>query len=191
MLGVCYYPEHWPSTWWADDARRMRALGLTHVRIGEFAWSRIEPEPGRFEWDWLDRAIAILAKAGLRIILGTPTATPPKWLVDRHADILPYDFNGRPRHFGSRRHYSFSSPVWLGETRRIVEAVAGRYGRHEAVVGWQTDNEYGCHDTVLSYGPHARPCRLPRVASPPLSDAGCPERGLGQRVLVDGDRLLR
>ena len=154
MLGVCYYPEHWPSTWWADDARRMRALGLTHVRIGEFAWSRIEPEPGRFEWDWLDRAIAILAKAGLRIILGTPTATPPKWLVDRHADILPYDFNGRPRHFGSRRHYSFSSPVWLGETRRIVEAVAGRYGRHEAVVGWQTDNEYGCHDTVLSYGPH-------------------------------------
>jgi beta-galactosidase len=154
MLGVCYYPEHWPATWWADDARRMRALGITYVRIGEFAWSRIEPEPGRFEWDWLDRAIAVLGKAGLRVVLGTPTATPPKWLVDRHADILPYDFNGRPRNFGSRRHYSFSSPVWWEESRRIVAAIAGRYGEHEAVAGWQTDNEYGCHDTVLSYGAH-------------------------------------
>ena len=70
MLGVCYYPEHWPVTLWADDARRMRALGITYVRIGEFAWSRIEPEPGRFDWDWLDRAIAVLGKAGLRVVLG-------------------------------------------------------------------------------------------------------------------------
>jgi beta-galactosidase len=154
MLGVCYYPEHWPATWWADDARRMRALGISYVRIGEFAWSRIEPEAGRFEWDGLDRAIAVLARAGLRVVLGTPTATPPKWLIDRHPDILPYDFYGRPRNFGSRRHYSFSSPVWWEESRRIVTALAARYGEHEAIAGWQTDNEYGCHDTVLSYGPH-------------------------------------
>jgi beta-galactosidase len=141
---VCYYPEHCPTTWWADDARRMRALGITYVRIGEFAWSRIEPEPGRFEWDWLDRAIAVLGKTGLRVVLGTPTATPPKWLIDRHPDILPYDFNGRPRNFGSRRHYSFSSPVWWEETRRIVTAIAARYGDNDFVAGWQTDNEYGC-----------------------------------------------
>ena len=89
MLGVCYYPEHWPEGWWADDARRMRALGLSYVRIGEFAWSRIEPESGRFDWEWLDRAIEILGKAGLRVVLCTPTATPPKWLIDRNPDILP------------------------------------------------------------------------------------------------------
>jgi beta-galactosidase len=154
MLGVCYYPEHWPETWWADDARRMRALGLTYVRIAEFAWSRIEPESGRLEWGWLDRAIETLGKAGLRVVLGTPTATPPKWLIDRHPDILPFDFERRQRGFGSRRHYSFSSPVWWQESRRIVTGMAERYGDNDFVAGWQTDNEYGCHDTVLSYGPH-------------------------------------
>jgi beta-galactosidase len=123
MLGVCYYPEHWPEDWWAEDARRMRALGLAYVRIGEFAWSRIEPEAGRFEWAWLDRAIETLGKAGLRIVLGTPTATPPKWLIDQNPDILPVDFYGDKRSFGSRRHYSFSSPAYFSESARIVEAV--------------------------------------------------------------------
>jgi beta-galactosidase len=150
-LGVCYYPEQWPEDWWEDDARRMRALGLSRVRIGEFAWSRIEPEPGRFEWGWLDRAIETLASEGLGIILGTPTATPPKWLVDRMPDMLAIDANGRPRRFGSRRHYCFSHAGYRSEAARIVTALADRYGEHPAVVAWQTDNEYGCHDTTLSY----------------------------------------
>jgi beta-galactosidase len=155
MLGVCYYPEHWPENLWADDARRMAELGLKYVRIGEFAWSVIEPDPGRFDWGWLDRAVATLGGAGLKIVMGTPTATPPKWLVDRFPDVLPVDSRGRPRRFGSRRHYCFSSETFRAESRRITEAVGGRYGQHPAVVGWQTDNEYGCHDTVRSYSPDA------------------------------------
>lgn len=153
MLGVCYYPEHWPRERWAEDARRMHALGLTYVRMGEFAWSAIEPDPGCFSWDWLDEAIETLGKAGLKVVLGTPTATPPKWLVDQHPDILAYDLQGRPRKFGSRRHYSFSSRVYLEEARRIVTLLAQRYGQNPHLAGWQTDNEYGCHDTTRSYGP--------------------------------------
>jgi beta-galactosidase len=155
MLGVCYYPEQWAETLWQDDARRMAGLGLSFVRIGEFAWSVIEPDPGRFEWGWLDRAFETLGAAGLKVVLGTPTATPPKWLIDRHPEILAHDRHGRPRRFGSRRHYCFSSPVYREETRRIVEAVARRYGAHPALAGWQTDNEYGCHDTVRSWSPAA------------------------------------
>lgn len=155
MLGVCYYPEQWAEELWQDDARRMAGLGLRFVRIGEFAWSVIEPDPGRFEWGWLDRAMDTLGKAGLKVVLGTPTATPPKWLIDRHPDILAHDRHGRPRRFGSRRHYCFSSPRYREESRRIVEAVARRYGEHPALAGWQTDNEYGCHDTVRSYSPAA------------------------------------
>ncbi|MEI6573548.1 MAG: beta-galactosidase [Alphaproteobacteria bacterium] len=151
-LGVCYYPEHWPEAWWRDDARRMRELGITYVRIGEFAWSRIEPARDHFEWDWLDRAINVLGEAGLKIVLGTPTATPPKWLIDEFPDIVPTDAEGRPRGFGSRRHYSFSSYDYWRESARIVKKIAERYGEHPALVGWQTDNEYGCHDTILSYG---------------------------------------
>lgn len=154
-LGVCYYPEHWPEALWADDARRMAELGIAWVRIGEFAWSRIEPEPGRFDWDWLDRAVDTLAAAGLRIVMCTPTATPPKWLVDAHPGMLALDAEGRPRGFGSRRHYCFSSEAYRAESARITEAVAGRYGRHPAVGAWQTDNEYGCHDTTISYSPAA------------------------------------
>ena len=150
-LGVCYYPEHWPETVWREDARRMRDMGLSWVRIGEFAWSRIEPEPGRFDWGWLDRAIDILGEAGLAVILGTPTATPPKWLVDRDPGMLAIGADGMPRKFGSRRHYCFSSPSYRRECARIVTALAERYGAHLAVQAWQTDNEFGCHDTTLSY----------------------------------------
>jgi len=151
-LGVCYYPEHWPESWWPQDAQRMRDLGIAYVRIGEFAWSRIEPRRDDFRWEWLDRAFDVLGAAGLKIVLGTPTATPPKWLMDEYPDIAATDELGRPRGFGSRRHYSFSSPTYARESARIVEALARRYGRHAALAGWQTDNEYGCHDTVLSWG---------------------------------------
>ena len=150
-LGVCYYPEHWSRDLWRDDAKRMVDLGLEVVRIGEFSWANIEPSSGVFEWRWLDEAIDILGAAGLKVILGTPTATPPKWLVDAHPDILAVDREGRPRKFGSRRHYCFSSPEYFKQSKRIVRAMAERYGAHDAVEAWQTDNEYGCHDTVRSY----------------------------------------
>ena len=134
----------------------MRKTGLTRVRIGEFAWSRIEPEPGRFDWDWLDRAVETLHAAGLGIIMGTPTATPPKWLVDSMPDMIAIDREGKPRRFGSRRHYCFSHKGYRGEAARITCAVAERYGEHPGIVCWQTDNEYGCHDTVQSFSTAAR-----------------------------------
>ena len=77
-LGTCYYPEHWPEEMWEADARRMVDTGLTWVRIGEFAWSRLEPSPGDLKFDWLDRAIDVLGQSGLKVVLGTPTATPPR-----------------------------------------------------------------------------------------------------------------
>ncbi|SEN52393.1 beta-galactosidase [Palleronia pelagia] len=155
-LGTCYYPEHWPEETWDEDARRMVEAGLTWVRIGEFAWSRIEPQPGQFDWGWLDRAIETLGDAGLKVVLGTPTATPPAWVVDKHPDMFALDAQGRPRGFGSRRHYCFSHEGYLEECRRIVTEVANRYGRNPHIRAWQTDNEYGCHDTVVSYSDAAR-----------------------------------
>lgn len=155
-LGTCYYPEHWPEEIWEQDAARMVEAGLTWIRIGEFAWSRIEPTPGDLHWDWLDRAIEVLGKAGLKVVLGTPTATPPRWVVDKHPDMLAVDADGNPRKFGSRRHYCFSHAGYLDECRRIVGLVAERYGANPYVAAWQTDNEYGCHDTIISYSDAAR-----------------------------------
>ncbi|MEO6918813.1 MAG: beta-galactosidase [Collimonas sp.] len=155
-LGVCYYPEHWSEEIWASDAQRMKALGIKQVRIGEFAWSRIEPSPGKYQWAWLDRAIDVLGEAGLEVVMCTPTATPPKWLIDQYDDILPVDANCQPRQFGSRRHYDFSSPSYFNESQRIVTLLAERYGDHPAITAWQVDNEYGCHHTVVSYSTAAQ-----------------------------------
>ncbi|WP_370401124.1 beta-galactosidase [Sulfitobacter sp. JB4-11] len=155
-LGVCYYPEHWPEDIWADDAAAMVAAGLTWVRIGEFAWSRLEPKPGHFEFDWLDRAIATLADAGLKIILGTPSATPPRWMLDRFPDMLAHDATGQPRKFGSRRHYCHSHDGYRDAARDMAAILGKRYGRDPHIHAWQIDNEYGCHDTVRSYSPAAR-----------------------------------
>ena len=154
-LGVCYYPEHWPEAWWPEDAREMVQLGIRQVRIGEFCWSRVEPAPGKFDWGWLDRAVQVLADAGLQIVMCTPTATPPKWMVDLDPDMLAVGADGRPRRFGSRRHYDFSSNRYLAQAERITRAFAERYGTHPAVVAWQTDNEFGCHDSVVSHSEQA------------------------------------
>ncbi len=155
-LGVCYYPEHWPRSMWARDAERMVETGITWVRIGEFAWSRLEPTPGDMRFEWLDDAVDILGSAGLKVVLGTPTATPPRWMLTRHPDMLPIDPHGRPRGFGSRRHYCFSHAGYRTESVRIATLLAERYGRNETIAAWQTDNEYGCHDTTHSWSDAAR-----------------------------------
>lgn len=157
MLGICYYPEHWPESMWAQDAKEMKELGLRYVRIGEFAWSRIEPNEGKYTFDWLDRAIDTLTSAGLEVIMCTPTATPPKWLIDKYPSILPVDINtGTVRGFGSRRHYDFSSPDYIRESLKISEIIAERYGKHPNICGWQTDNEIACHDTTHSGSENAK-----------------------------------
>ena len=150
-LGVCYYPEHWPEEMWITDAENMIKNGISWVRIAEFAWSRIEPSSGVFDWNWLDKIVDILGSNGLKIVMCTPTATPPKWLVDQMPDMVAIDENGQARKFGSRRHYSFSHIGYQKESQRITKAVAERYGQNNFVKAWQTDNEFGCHETTYSW----------------------------------------
>lgn len=154
-LGVCYYPEQWTAAILDDDVKRMKDSGIEYIRIGEFMWSHIQPQENTYNWVTLDNTFAVAAHYNLSIVLGTPTATPPKWLVDslklQGGDILPYNNVEQPRRFGSRRHYSFSSVAYQDATMKIVRALAVRYGQHPALAGWQVDNEYGCHDTVRTY----------------------------------------
>ena len=141
-LGAAYYPEHWPETRWPEDIRLMREAGLTVVRMAEFAWSSLEPAEAEFHFGWLDRAIAALAEDGIVSVLGTPTAAPPAWLVEQHPDLLAVDETGRRAQFGNRCHYCVNSPEFHTAVRRIVAAMAERWGAHPHVIGWQLDNEY-------------------------------------------------
>jgi beta-galactosidase len=142
-LGVAYYPEQWPRDRWRTDARMMAEAGLTLARVGEFAWSALEPEPGRFELDWLDEAIGILDDAGIEVVVGTPTATPPAWLIESHPEVQPVDIDGHRHRFGNRRHYCPNQPAYHEATERVVDAQARRFGRDRRVIGWQIDNEFG------------------------------------------------
>ena len=140
-FGVDYYPEHWDRARWAADARLMKEAGFNVVRMGEFAWAALEPEEGKWDFDWLDNAVGLLAGQGMDTVLGTPTAAPPKWMMDRYPDIYPRDMYGRVKGFGNRRHCCFNSPSFREQSRRVVTAMAGHYRDNPHVIGWQIDNE--------------------------------------------------
>lgn len=142
-LGVCYYPEHWDAARWGQDAKLLRGAGLTIVRMAEFAWSRLEPREGAYEFGWLDKAIETFEQEGFQVVLGTPTAAPPAWLSREHPDTLPVEPGGHVKEFGGRRHYCPNSATYRDYTRKVVHAMAARYGQDGRVIGWQIDNEFG------------------------------------------------
>ena len=151
-LGVCDYPEHVPASEWKNHAEQQKALGLQYVRLAEFSWAKIEPSDGIYDWQWLDDAIATYVAQGLKIVMCTPTATPPAWLIQKYPEILAVDAQGQTMKFGSRRHYDHASDIYRQECKRITTLMAQRYGQHADVIGWQTDNELGHEGTAVSYG---------------------------------------
>ncbi|MDX9897306.1 MAG: beta-galactosidase [Spirochaetia bacterium] len=140
-FGVDWYPEQWSEQRWQEDARRIAGYGFDCVRIMEFAWSILEPEPGRFDFSLFDRAIAVLAAAGLDVILGTPTATPPQWLRDE--PVFRVSANGARHEYGTRRNVCYNAPAYMKAARRVVNAVADHYGSDDRIIGFQVDNEIG------------------------------------------------
>lgn len=142
-FGVDYYPEHWDRTRWETDAKLMQEMGIQVVRMAEFSWHKLEPEEGRYDFTWLDDAISLLADYGIKTILGTPSAAPPAWMIQKHPDILPIDREGRVRGFGGRHHDCQSNPAYRSYIRKMVTNLAKQYGENENVIGWQVDNELG------------------------------------------------
>jgi beta-galactosidase len=155
-FGVDYYPEQWPETRWAVDADMMRQAGFNVVRLAEFAWSRLEPREGEFNFAWLDRAIEVLCAREMEVVLGSPTAAPPAWVMRKQPDAYRVLDDGRRVTFGHRRHYCPNHPGFREQTRAIVTAMADHYRGNPAVIGWQIDNEFGdpcyCPNCARAFG---------------------------------------
>ena len=105
VVGTAYYPEHWPRERWETDAGLMEELGIQAVRMGEFGWSVMEPAPGKYDFSLYEEAMEVLGKHGIKTVLCTPTATPPRWVCERLPDLYRVDRDGHVLGFGSRRHY--------------------------------------------------------------------------------------
>ncbi|MFE4644541.1 beta-galactosidase, partial [Streptomyces sp. NPDC056730] len=142
-FGGDYNPEQWPEEVWQEDVRLMREAGVNLVSLGIFSWALLEPEPGRYDFDWLDRIIGLLHEHGIRIDLATPTVAPPAWFYRAHPDALPVSREGVRYAFGSRGAICHSSPAYRAAAAAITEQLARRYGGHPALALWHVHNEYG------------------------------------------------
>ena len=150
-VGSYYYPEQWPESNWERDIKKMAELGFDFTHFGEFAWSTMEPEEGKYNFDWLDKAVKLAEKYKLKVVMCTPSPAPPVWLTQKHPDVLMVNADGRTIQHGARQQASWSSAKYREYVEKIVTILAKRYGNSPAVFGWQIDNEpshYGAYDTV-------------------------------------------
>jgi beta-galactosidase len=149
--GADYYAEDWPSERVETDAKLMQQAHFRTVRIADTNWERLEPEEGRYDFAWLDRALEILNRYGIRVVLCTSSYVPPAWLVEKHPDFYMVNEAGVRRRWGGMGMMCLNNPVYLQYVAKLVTALATHYGRHAGVIGWQIDNEMGswggeCYD---------------------------------------------
>ena len=141
LTGVYYYPEHWDESQWERDFKKMHELGFEFTHFAEFAWAQLEPEEGRYDFAWLDRAVALAAKYDLKVIMCTSTATPPVWMSRKYPEILLKNEDGTILDHGARQHASFASPLYRELSYKMIEKLAQHYGNDSRIIGWQLDNE--------------------------------------------------
>ncbi|MEU4419339.1 beta-galactosidase [Actinoplanes sp. NPDC024001] len=155
FFGGDYNPEQWPEEVWAEDVALMRQAGVTIATVGVFAWSNLEPEPGHYEFGWLDRVLDRLHDGGIRVALATPTASPPPWFTLAHPEAMPVGADGVRLTHGSRDTYCVSAPAYRAAARGIAAKLAERYANHPALAMWHVHNEYGtdcrCDATAAAF----------------------------------------
>lgn len=152
QYGSAYYSEYLPPQLGSDrldtDVALMRKAGIKVVRMGESSWGLFEPADGRFDFAWMDRAIRAFGKAGIKVILGTPTYSMPPWLARKHPELLARPLGGRPVGYGMRQNMNYDDPLFRRYARRLIEALVDHYRDEPAVIGWQVDNETGPYDAA-------------------------------------------
>lgn len=141
FLGCAYYPEDWDESEIAHDIEMMKKSGITCARIAEFAWRKMEPKRGEYDFAWLHRVVDALKEAGISVVMGTPSATPPIWLSKQHPEVLMKNADGTRKLHGGRRHCCSANPDYLQAVDEIVEQMGKEFGEDENIIGWQLDNE--------------------------------------------------
>ncbi|MEI6754034.1 MAG: beta-galactosidase [Paludibacter sp.] len=153
--GVYYYPEAWNPEQWDRDFKKMADMGFEFTHVAEFAWAQMEPSEGNYDFKWLDKALELAEKNNLKVIMCTPSATPPVWLIRKYPEVLVEIYIGKTGQHGTRQHCSWSNAKFCELTTKMVAAMAKHYANDKRIWGWQIDNEpshYGSYD----YSPAAQ-----------------------------------
>ncbi len=178
LLGTAWYPEQWPESRWDADLALMQKAGIHMVRVGEFAWSRMEPAEGQYDLEWLDRAVTAAAKHDIVTVIGTPSAAPPAWLTQKYPETLRTMEDGRKDQHGNRQQFDFANPKYRELARAMAEQLAKRFGHNPNVVGWQIDNEYA----EVSFDANTK-AAVPTMAQAALRHARQPQCALDDLLL--------
>lgn len=142
MLGSAWYPEQWPESRWEADLHLMENAHMHFVRLGEFSWARLEPQEGKYDFDWMERAVNLAGKHGLFVVIGTPSCAPPGWMSTKYPEILLTSERGEHAVHGDRNNFNWDSQKYRQLIRQMDEKLAQRFGHNPYVIGWQIDNEY-------------------------------------------------
>lgn len=145
LYGAAYYHEYMPYERLDKDVQMMKAAGFNVVRLGESTWSLWETQDGRFEYAWMDRVIDAMGKAGIKVIMGTPTYSIPAWMAKQNPEILAQKFNGVKNTYGMRQNMNTDSAAYRFYAERLIRKIATRYKDNPTVIGWQVDNETGSY----------------------------------------------
>jgi beta-galactosidase len=148
LYGAAYYNEYMPGDQAArldKDVALMKAAGLSVVRMGESTWSLWEPEDGQFDYAWMDRTVDAMGKAGIKVILGTPTYSIPAWMAHQHPEILARRLGGGESSYGMRQNMDTDSPAYRFYAERLIRHMVAHYKDNPNVIGWQLDNETGSY----------------------------------------------
>lgn len=141
--GAAFFPEQQPRATWPEYVARLAEAGIQFVRLGEFAWDKLEVREGEFNWEWLDTVLELLARHNIQALLCTPTAVPPIWACETYPEIHPVQRDGKTFGFGVRRYTCPTSPAYHRLSEGVAAALAEHYGPSAQIIGWQIDNEFG------------------------------------------------
>ena len=185
LYGVAYYPEYMPYERLDQDVEMMQKAGLNVVRVGESTWSSWEPRDGEFQFAWMERVLDRMQRAGIRVILGTPTYSIPTWLYKQHPDIAvthsgtapplsdpyapSYPPSLTPGYYGPRQNYDFLNPYFREHAERVVRQIVSHFKDHPAVIGYQIDNETFPSGVPTKYATAAFVERLKRKYETPAT----------------------
>ena len=179
--GGDYNPDQWPEEVWDEDIELMQQAGVNLVSVAIFSWAKLEPEEGVYDFDWLDRVIDKLGKAGIAVDLASGTASPPMWMTQAHPEILWVDYRGDVCQPGARQHWRATSPVFLDYALNLCRKMAEHYKDNPYVVSWHVSNEYGWPQPLRLF--RRRRARLPEVVREEVRHHRRRQRRLGHRLL--------